>query len=202
MTTSVAATESVHNQAPMANAAPLGLAGFGVTTIVFSCVSLGLVPETANSVLVPLAFSYGGVAQLITGVLEFTKGNTFGTVAYTSFGLFWWWYALLHWSVGAGWLPASAPEGVGIALLAWGLLAFGLWAATFRTTVVVWSIFLLLWIALFLLGAANFGMPTGRLGGWVALLLGLEALYLAFADIFKAMYGRDVLPVGGPILHG
>lgn len=184
------------------SAAPLGLAGFGVTTVVFCAISAGLAPPAAMTAVVPLAFAYGGLGQIITGLLEFRSGNTFGTVAYTSFGLFWWWYALLQWSSGAGWMAAPAAEGVGVALLAWGLLAFGLWLATFRTTFVVWSIFLLLWITFLLLGTASFGFGTGTIGAWVGLALGLEALYLSMAEIFKTMYGRDVLPVGGPVLKG
>ena len=184
-----------------ASAAPLGLAGFGVTTIVFSAISAGLAPPEAMTVVIPLAFAYGGLGQIITGILEFRNGNTFGTAAYTSFGLFWWWYALLQWTTGAGWMAAPAPEGIGIALLTWGLLAFGLWVATFRTSVVVWSIFLLLWVTFFLLGAASFGAGTGTIGAWVGLVLGLEALYLSVAQIVQAMYGRDILPLGGPILR-
>lgn len=66
----------------------------------------------ADRVVVPLAFAYGGVAQIIAGILEFKNGNTFGTVAFTSYGLFWWWYAFLLWTVGAGWIrpPAANHE--------------------------------------------------------------------------------------------
>ena len=188
--------------ATTASAAPLGLAGFGVTTVVFCAISAGLAPPAAMTAVIPLAFAYGGLGQIITGVLEFRNGNTFGTVAYTSFGLFWWWYALLQWTSGAGWMAPPAPEGVGIALLAWGLLAFCLWLGTFRTSFVVWSIFLLLWMTFLLLGVANFGMGTATIGAWVGLVLGFEALYLSAAEVLKTMYAREVLPVGRPILKG
>ena len=87
-----------------ANPAPLGLAGFGLTTVVLSCMNAGLFPAEASTVVVPLAFCYGGLAQIIAGVLEYRNGNTFGTVAFVSYGTFWWWYALLLWTMGAGWL--------------------------------------------------------------------------------------------------
>ena len=98
-----------------ANPGPLGLAGFGLTTVVLSCINAGLLKgdaPTLTAVVVPLAFAYGGIAQIIAGILEFKNGNTFGTVAFTSYGLFWWWYAFLLWTVGAGWLKAPAASAI------------------------------------------------------------------------------------------
>ena len=105
-----------------ANPAPLGLAGFGLTTILLSSINGGLLKgESANlvAVVVPLAFAYGGIAQIIAGIMEFRNDNTFGTVAFTSYGLFWWWYAFLLWTAGAGWIKPPAPHAVG-APMAWG----------------------------------------------------------------------------------
>jgi succinate-acetate transporter protein len=79
----------------VANPAPLGLAAFGLTTVVLSAINAGLLPPEAVPAVVPLAFSFGGLAQFIAGLLEFKNGNTFGTVAFTSYGAFWWWYAFL-----------------------------------------------------------------------------------------------------------
>ena len=76
----------------IANPGPLGLLGFGLTTCVLSAINAGLLPAEAGAVVVPLAFAYGGIAQIIAGVLEFKVGNTFGMVAFTSYGLFWWWF--------------------------------------------------------------------------------------------------------------
>ncbi|HUP05236.1 MAG TPA: acetate uptake transporter, partial [Bryobacteraceae bacterium] len=103
-----------------ANPAPLGLAGFGLTTVVLSAINAGLLAGDAGglvAVVVPLAFAYGGVAQIIAGVLEFKNGNTFGTVAFTSYGLFWWWFALMEWTVGAGWIKPPAAQAAGATLL-------------------------------------------------------------------------------------
>src|SRR5215471_7384332 len=105
----------------VANPAPLGLAGFGLTTVVLSAINAGLLPKEAVPAVVPLAFSFGGVAQIIAGILEFKNGNTFGTFAFTSYGLFWWWFSLLLWTTGAGWIKPPAPVGVGITLLMWGV---------------------------------------------------------------------------------
>ena len=136
----------------VANPAPLGLAGFGLTTIVLSSINAGLLPGAAPSLLavvVPLAFAYGGVAQIITGIMEFRNGNTFGTVAFTSYGLFWWWWGLLLWTVGAGWLKAPAPAAMGVTLLVWGIFTLMLWISTFRLSLCIWCVFLLLWMTFF-----------------------------------------------------
>jgi succinate-acetate transporter protein len=171
-----------------ANPAPLGLAGFGLTTVVLSCINAGLLTgdsATLTAVVVPLAFAYGGVAQLIAGILEFKNGNTF-----------------LIWTVGAGWIKAPAGNAVGLTLLMWGVFTLYMWIPTFRVNVALWSIFLLLWITFFLLAGADFGMGAGwrTAGGWLGLLTGLDALYLSFAEVTNATFDRIVLPVGGPLV--
>src|ERR1700743_1084990 len=126
-----------------ANPAPLGLAGFGLTTVVLSCVNAGIVPPSCVAAVVPLAFAYGGIAQLIAGVLEFKTGNTFGMVAFTSYGLFWWWFALLNWTIGAGWLKAPPASAVGVTLFMWGVLTLLLWIVRFLASQAGLTVFLL-----------------------------------------------------------
>jgi uncharacterized protein len=186
--------------AKVANPAPLGLAGFGLTTVVLSCINAGLLPADAAPVVAPLAFAFGGTAQVIAGILEYANANTFGTVAFTSYGLFWWWYALLTWTVGAGWLKPPNPVGVGLTLAVWGLFTLYMWVATFRSNKGVWSVFLLLWITFFLLAGGDFGWAPGRvIGGWFGLATGLAALYVSFAEVTNGAFGREVIPLGTPI---
>jgi succinate-acetate transporter protein len=184
----------------LANPGPLGLAGFGLTTIVLSCVNAGLLPAEAGAVVVPLAFAYGGVAQIVAGILEFKTGNTFGMVAFTSYGLFWWWFALLKWTVGAGWLKAPPASAVAVTLLAWGVFTLLMWIVTFRSNKAVWSIFLLLWITFFLLAAGDFGYGTGKVGGYFGLLTGIDALLVAFIEVLNATAGKTVIGLGDPFL--
>lgn len=189
----------------MANPAPLGLAAFGVTTVVLSCINAGLLKGDAPNLLavvVPLAFAYGGVAQFITGFLEYKNGNTFGTVAFTSYGAFWCWYAFLLWTAGAGWIKAPAANAVGLALLMWGVFTLLMWIVTFRTNFVLWTVFLLLWITFFLLAGGDLGMGSGwhAAGGWVGLLTGIVALYLSFAEVMNGTFGRVVVFVGRPLV--
>jgi succinate-acetate transporter protein len=186
--------------AKLANPGPLGLFGFGLTTIVLSAINAGLLPHEAVAVVVPLAFAYGGVAQLIAGVFEFRAGNTFGMVAFTSFGLFWWWFALLQWTLGAGWLKPPPASGVATVLLCWGIFTFLLWIVTFRLSKAVFSIFLLLWITFFLLAAGDFGYGTSKLGGYLGLLTGIDAMLVAFIEVLNSTANRTVIPLGSPIL--
>jgi succinate-acetate transporter protein len=189
-----------------ANPGPLGLAGFGLTTVALSCVNAGLLPPEAIGAVVPLAFAYGGVAQLIAGVLEFRTGNTFGTVAFVSYGLFWWWFAFMKWTVGAGWLATPPAAGVAMVLLLWGVFTFLLWIVSFRLSKGVWSIFLLLWITFFFLAGGDFGyligsLTCGKIGGYFGLLTGIDALLVAFIEILNATAGRVVISLGRPFFE-
>lgn len=185
----------------LANPAPLGLAGLGLTTVLLSCINAGLLPPEATSAVVPLAFAFGGVAQIIAGRLEYANGSTFGTVAFTSYGLFWWWYAFLVWTVGAGWITAPAPSGVATVLLMWGVFTVGLWGATLRASKGVFAVFLLLAATFFLLAAGDYGWNPGRIfGGWAGLAAGLAALYVSFAEVTNGAFGREVLPLGTPMV--
>ena len=191
---------------PVANPGPLGLAGFGLTTVVLSCINAGLLPPQAVPAVVPLAFAYGGVAQIIAGVLEYKNGNTFGMVAFTSYGLFWWWFAFMKWTAGAGWIAAPSANGVATTLLLWGVFTFLLWIITFRLSRAVWSIFLLLWITFFFLAAGDYNYFIGswncaKIGGYLGLLTGIDALLVAFIETLNATAGRIVISLGRPIIR-
>ena len=185
----------------LANPAPLGLAAFGLTTIVLSAINAGLIPHEAVPAVVPLAFAYGGLAQIIAGILEFRTGNTFGMVAFTSYGCFWWWFAFLQWTIGAGWLKAPPATAGGTVLLVWGVFTLLMWIVSFRLNKAVFSIFLLLWITFFLLAAGDFGYGTGTAGGYLGLLTGLDALIVAILEVLNAVAGREVVSLGTPIIQ-
>jgi uncharacterized protein len=185
----------------IANPAPLGLAAFGVTTVVLSCINAGFLPPEATAAVVPLAFAFGGVAQLITGILEYANGNTFGTVAFTAYGAFWCWFSLLVWTVGAGWLKPPSAAGVATTLLMWGVFTFYLWICTLKANKGIFATFLLLFVTFFLLAGGDYGwVPGKKLGGITGLLTGGIALYVSFAEILNATFGKEILPLGKPIL--
>ncbi len=184
-----------------ANPAPLGLVGFGLTTVMLSLVNAGVLPHGGEQVVLPLAFAYGGLAQMIAGILEFRTGNTFGTTAFLSYGAFWWWFALLILLGGHGVLDLSqAGSSIGAALLAWGVFTLYMWIPTFKLSKALWWVFLTLWVTYFLLGG---GILLGihllsLLGGWLGLICGLLAMYTSFGLVTNATFGKTVVPLGAP----
>lgn len=182
-----------------ANPAPLGLVAFGLTTVVLSLVNAGILGKDAEPVVFPLAFAFGGLAQIIAGGMEFRNGNTFGTVAFTSYGLFWWWFAFLNWTIGAKLQAAPSAAGVGVALAMWGVFTLYMWVSTFRSNLGLWAVFGTLWITFFLLAGGSFGLGTGTLGGYVGLVCGILAMYVSFAEVTNGQFGRVVLPLGSPL---
>ena len=185
-----------------ANPAPLGLIGFGPTTVILSLINAGVLPKGGEQVVIPLALAYGGLIQVIAGLLEFRVGNTFGQVAFLSYGAFWFWFALLVLLGGHGVLDLSqAASTIAVTLLAWGVFTLYMWIATFRLVRALWWIFLTLWVTFFLLGfGALLGIPALSVsGGWLGIICGLLACYLSFALVTNAVYGKTVVPVGTPM---
>ncbi len=191
------------DQVAKANPAPLGLACFGVTTVVLSTINAGLLGADSLPVVIPLAFAFGGFAQMLAGAYEFKNGATFGCVAFTAYGAFWWWFAFLIWTIGAKWIAPPAASGVGFTLLMWGVFTLYMWIPTFKTNFTLWMVFLFLWITFFLLAGGDLGMGAGwhKGGGYVGILTGLLALYLSFAEVTNAVFGRTVVPIGGPLIR-
>ncbi len=181
----------------IADPAPLGLAGFALTTFVLSMFNAGLVDKRALPIVFGLALAYGGVAQLLAGMWEFRKGNTFGATAFSSFGAFWlsyWAYVTFF----AKQVPAAnAGSAVGLFLIAWGIFTAYMWIASFRTTAAVNLVFLLLAITFILLGIGEARGSTGivKLGGWFGLATAVAAWYASFAGVTNFTFGREIVPV-------
>jgi succinate-acetate transporter protein len=182
----------------VANPAPLGLAGFALTTFVLSMVNSGLVSDKAEPIVFGLALAYGGLAQLLAGMWEFKTGNTFGATAFSSYGAFW----LSFWAFVqffAKDVPAAdAGHAVGLFLWAWGIFTAYMFVASLRTTVAVAVVFLLLTVTFIILGIGNSGGHAGivKLGGWVGLATALAAWYASFAQVINSTFGRDIAPLG------
>jgi uncharacterized protein len=183
--------------ASIADPAPLGLAGFALTTFVLSVFNAKLVDNKGLPIVFGLALAYGGGAQLLAGMWEFRKGNTFGATAFSSYGAFWisyWAYVTFF----AKDVPvANAGSAVGLYLIAWGIFTAYMWIASFRTTAAVNLVFLLLAITFLLLGigeaAGNTGI--GKLGGWFGLATAVAAWYASFAGVTNFTFGREIVPV-------
>ncbi len=182
---------------PIADPGPLGLAGFAMTTFVLSMFNAKLMGSGGEPIVLALALTYGGLAQLLAGMWEFRTGNTFGAVAFTSFGAFW----LSYWAFVqfyATKVPAAdAGHAVGLYLIAWGIFTTYMWVASFRTTAAVNLVFLLLAITFFVLGIGDaVGNDTiSKLGGWLGLATAVAAWYASFAGVTNFTFGRELLPV-------
>jgi uncharacterized protein len=178
------------------NPAPLGLAGFALTTWLLSMINAGWFTGDSMNLVLAVALAYGGTAQMIAGVMELPRGNTFGATAFVSYGAFWWSFALfvlfLHDKV-----PAAF---VGWYLFMWGVFTFYMWLGTLRAAVALQLIFLALWITFFLLAASEWTGMGGlhKAGGYVGLLTALFAFYLSAAEIINEGHRRTVLPIGAP----
>src|SRR5436305_7400836 len=151
----------------IANPAPLVLAAFALTTFVLSMINTGLVSDKAEPVVFGLALAYGGIGQLLAGMWEFRKGNTFGATAFSSYGAFWLSYwALVTFYVRS--LPAAdANDAVGWFLVAWGIFTTIMFLASFRTTAALVLLFALLAATFYFLGFGNLAESenTVKIGG-------------------------------------
>ena len=181
------------------NPAPLGLVGFGLTTVLLSLVNAGIFGSSLEMAVIPMAIAYGGTIQLFAGLLEYRNGNTFGTVAFTSYGAFWWWFALLVLFESNGLIDTVSPGALGIALIMWGIFTAYMWIGTFKLNWALWSVFLLLAVTFFLLGFGNLlGIDVlVTAGGWVGIVTGLDAMYVSFAEVTNWCFDREVVPLGG-----
>jgi uncharacterized protein len=183
-----------------ANPAPLGLMGFGLTTLVLSFVNANILGGGPASfpIVLGLAIAFGGIAQVLAGMWEFRTGNTFGAVAFTSFGAFWISFFFLV-SFNVGELPKTEVlSALGLYLWMWGIFTGLLFLCTFASPKALSLLFLLLTITFILLGIGNSGDSSNMIhaGGFFGIATGAVALYIATADIMQAVYKRSVLPVG------
>lgn len=176
--------------AKIADPGPLGLAGFGVTTCVLSLVNAGVTSTDALGVVLGLALVYGGGVQLLAGMWEFRKGNTFGAMAFSSYGAFWIAFYFIQ--------KAAPTAGNGVFLLFFGILTLFLWIASFYLNKALNLVFLTLWVAFLLLALHGFGVISQTAGGWVGLLCGAIALYTSFATVINTTAGTTILPLGSP----
>ncbi|RKP50795.1 acetate uptake transporter [Trinickia fusca] len=175
------------------NPAPLGLAGFAFTTWMLSMVNAGWYSADALGLVLALAFAFGGTAQMIAGVMEFPRGNTLGTVAFLSYGAFWWSFALF-----AALLGSKVPESfVGWYLFVWGVFTFYMWIASLHTSTSVQLVFLSLWITFLLLAVGAWAGSTiaTQIGGYAGLVTAILAFYASAAMVINESLGHTVLPM-------
>jgi succinate-acetate transporter protein len=187
------ATQSAMGGWVPANPAPLGLMAFGATTLVVFDKNLPTV--------FGMALAFGGLGQLLAGMWEFRTGNTFGAVAFTTYGGFWVsFYFLAQVQLPAIVKGGDAGNALGLYFWAFGIVTALLFLCTFASPRAIQAIFLLLTITFVLLGIGNSGASNSivHAGGWAGLATAAAAMYTATAEIMAAVHGRDILPIGRP----
>jgi succinate-acetate transporter protein len=177
-----------------ANPAPLGLMGFGMTTVLLNLHNAGLFGM--NGMILAMGIFYGGIAQIIAGIMEFRKGNTFGTTAFTSYGLFW--LSLVYLILLPLDKPNFAPDNAAMAayLVMWGLFTLLMFFGTLKTNRLLQTVFMSLAILFFLLAAARFVPAIQPIAGIEGVFCGFSAFYLSIAEVVNDAHKRVVLPIG------
>jgi uncharacterized protein len=179
-----------------ADPGPLGLAGFAMTTFVLSMFNANLVNEKGTPVVLGLALAYGGIVQLLAGLWEFRTGNTFGAVAFCSFGAFW----ISFWALEvfyAKQIGGNAGHAVGLYLWAWAIFTAYMTVAALRTSGAVLLVFALLTATFVLLAIGETGANESvtHWGGYVGIATAAAAWYASFAAVVNSTFGRTVAPV-------
>jgi succinate-acetate transporter protein len=184
----------------LANPAPLGLLGFGLTTVLLNLHNAGFFPF--DSMILAMGLVYGGLAQVIAGIMEFRKGNTFGTVAFTSYGLFWWSLVILillpSTAIFSG-VAAYSHTSMAAYFFMWGLFTFAMFFGTSKKNRALQFVFMSLAILFFLLTARELtplNTTLATLTGYEGIIVGASAIYLAIAEVLNEAHGKTVLPIG------
>ena len=176
---------------------PLGLAGFAATTFCLSSANANLWHGAGVAAALSLALFYGGIVQLLAGMMEFIRKNTFAAVAFSSYGAFWLsLYALANFQKALG-------TSAGVFLLVWTIFTFYMMVASFKVNTAVFTVFVLLFVTFVLLTWGNWGTFGAhanivKIGGWTGLATAVAAFYASAAGVINSTHGKVVLPMGAP----
>ncbi len=184
----------------LANPAPLGLLGFGMTTVLLNLHNAGFYP--LGSMILAMGMAYGGLAQVIAGIMEFRKGNTFGTLAFSSYGLFWWSLVILlllpNFTLLSPAVTAADNSAMAAYFFMWGMFTLVMFFGTLKATRALQFVFMSLVVLFFLLTAVRLTGDATLLivTGWEGIICGASAVYTGLAEVLNEVHGRTVLPLG------
>jgi succinate-acetate transporter protein len=178
-----------------ANPAPLGLLGFGMTTVLLNLHNVGFF--ALDGMILAMGVFYGGIAQIIAGIMEWRKNNTFGTTAFTSYGLFWLTLVGLLVLPKMGWAEAPSDTAMGYYLFMWGIFTAVMFIGTLRLSRMLQFVFGSLALLFFLLAIGDW---TGNaviktIAGWEGIICGASAIYCGLAQVLNELYKREMLPL-------
>jgi len=176
----------------VANPGPLGLLGFGMTTVLLNLHNAGIIE--LSIVIVAMGLALGGTAQIIAGICELRSGNTFGGTAFTAYGFFWWSLCLI-WIKPFGINPADAVS-MGYYLALWCVFTFFMFLGTLAHNMITRIVFLSLTVLFLLLSVGDFteNSDVKAIAGFVGIFCGLSAIYSAMAQIVNGELGRKIFP--------
>jgi len=179
-----------------ANPAPLGLVAFGMTTVLLNLANAGIF--TLGSMILAMGIFYGGIAQVIAGILEWKKGNTFGATAFTSYGLFWLSLVALLVMPKIGWWDKTDGGGMIAYFIMWGIFTLVLFVGTLKLNRALQVVFGTLTLLFFLLAIHDItGNPVvGMITGYEGIICGFSAIYAGLAQVLNEVYGKVVWPIG------
>lgn len=179
-----------------ANPAPLGLFAFGMTTILLNLHNAGFFEM--NAMILSMGIFYGGIAQIIAGIMESKKNNTFGFTAFISYGFFWLTLVGLIVFPKSGWMAAPPADAMIAYLIVWGIFTALLFIGTLRISKALQFVFASLTILFFLLaiGDATGNAAIKTFAGYEGIVCGASAVYAAIAGLLNEVYGRTLLPLG------
>lgn len=185
---------STEAKTKIANPSPLGLLGFGMTTCLLNLHNADIIP--LSIVIVAMGFALGGAAQIIAGIIEFFKNNTFGATAFIAYGFFWW-SLILIWINPFENIDAADPKSMGFYLAFWALFTLFMFISTLKHNKGLQAVFFTLTILFILLSIANFSGShlVHVIAGWVGIICGLTAIYNAMAQVINGDYNKKIMPL-------
>ena len=178
-----------------ANPAPLGFIAVGLTIVFYGFYLAGF--YGLNSMIFTLGLVYGGITLLIVSAMEYKNGNTFSTVAFGLYGIYWISDILMLIFAQMGWGIAPDVNSIAIFYLIWGLFTVGIFVGTLKLSRVVQFFFLTLAILFFLLTAAELtgNLTIALIAGYEGIICGASGIYLGLAEVINDLYNKGVLPV-------
>jgi succinate-acetate transporter protein len=179
-----------------ANPAPLGLLAFGMTTVLLNFHNSGM--YELNSMILAMGIFYGGLAQVVAGIMEWKKNNTFGLTAFASYGFFWLTLAALIVMPKLGWIDKTSDTGMAFYLMMWGLFTFCLFIGTLKLSRALQVVFgtLTILFSLLALGDAIGSAGIRQFAGFEGIVCGTSAIYTGIAQVLNEVYGKSILPLG------
>jgi succinate-acetate transporter protein len=192
----MADNSSIEIKDTTANPAPLGLLAFGMTTVLLNFHNAGF--YELDSMILATGIFYGGLAQVIAGIMEWKKKNTFGLTAFTSYGFFWLTLVGLIVMPKLGWITASSTAAMVFYLVLWGIFTLLMFIGTLRISKALQFVFASLTVLFFLLaiGDAANNASIKYFAGYEGIICGLSAIYTGIAQVLNEIYGKELFPLG------